>query len=277
MNDSAAADDLRVIAIDWSGRKSGAERTTWLAEVRGGELVRLENGRTREELVAHLMTLRADRWPTVVGLDFAFSMPAWFVREQRARSAGQFWQIVAEQGERWLERCEPPFWGRAGTRKYRPDIECLRATDIECASRGYGLPKSVFQIAGAGAVGTGSLRGIPWLRALHDAGYAIWPFCPRTSHTIVEIYPRVFTGPVVKRDYPTRNAYLAEHFAAIPSDTRALAASTEDAFDAAVSALRMWEHRGELVSLPSATSGDGLLEGAIWLPAAADRNAESDA
>jgi hypothetical protein len=47
---------------------------------------------------------------------------------------------------------------------------------------------------------------------------------------------------------------------------RVRAASTEDAFDAAVSALRMWEHRDQLARLQPARDDTSRLEGAIWLP-----------
>ena len=64
----------------------------------------------------------------------------------------------------------------------------LRATDIDCklaalipeaerAARVRGIaPKSVFQIGGAGSVGTASLRGMPVLQRLREAGFAVWPF-----------------------------------------------------------------------------------------------------
>jgi hypothetical protein len=44
----------------------------------------------------------------------------------------------------------------------------------------------------------------------------------------------------------------------------ARAASTEDAFDAAVSALVMWEHVTELSQLREAAEEITRLEGAIW-------------
>ena len=67
----------RVIAIDWSGR-SGADqrRALWLSEVVGGELVRLDGGRTRDERIEVLIA-EADRDPNlIIGFDFAFSLPA---------------------------------------------------------------------------------------------------------------------------------------------------------------------------------------------------------
>ena len=39
-------------------------------------------------------------------------------------------------------------------------------------------PKSIFQLAGPGAVGPGSLRGMPLLTTLRDRGFAVWPFDP---------------------------------------------------------------------------------------------------
>jgi hypothetical protein len=42
----------RVLAIDWSGAIRGAQRKIWLCEVAGGEVRRLENGRTPEEIAA---------------------------------------------------------------------------------------------------------------------------------------------------------------------------------------------------------------------------------
>ena len=65
----------RVIAIDWSGAKSGASSKIWLAEVYDGRLVRLESGRNRGQLVAHLIRDASADNDVVVGLDFAFSFP----------------------------------------------------------------------------------------------------------------------------------------------------------------------------------------------------------
>src|SRR2546422_446206 len=46
---------MRAVAVDWSGARAGERRTVWLAEAVEGRLVRLECGRSREELVAHLL------------------------------------------------------------------------------------------------------------------------------------------------------------------------------------------------------------------------------
>jgi hypothetical protein len=270
MRESTRASDLRVIAVDWSGKRTGAEKTIWLAEVGDGELLRLENGRTREGVASELIELAHASRRLVAGLDFAFSMPAWFLRKLGVRSGPELWARACVDGERWLAACEPPFWGRPGRR--RPELAAHLRGDEAAYARSNGVtPKSVFQIGGSGTVGTGSLRGMPMLQTLHEAGFSIWPFCEPGAHTVLEIYPRALTGTVTKSRADARTAYLRTNFPALPPAMRDLAASTEDAFDAAVSALRMWQHRDELTSLERATDAAMLLEGAIWLPA--DRRA----
>ena len=44
----------RTLAVDWSGAVSGSRQKIWLAEAVGDQLVALDNGRSREELAAHL-------------------------------------------------------------------------------------------------------------------------------------------------------------------------------------------------------------------------------
>jgi hypothetical protein len=127
-------------------------------------------------------------------------------------------------------------------------------------------PKSIFQIGGAGAVGTGSLRGMPALQRLHTAGARIWPFSHNGAPVVVEIYPRLLTGPVRKSSPTARADLLASRYPALDDNQRRLAASSEDAFDAAVSALVMVEHVGDLAALPEHPEPIVGLEGCIWHP-----------
>ena len=90
-----------------------------LAEARAGRLVRVEGGRDRDELIEHLVEYARARPELVVGFDFAFSLPAWFLRERGLASAFELWGLVAREGERWLAECSPPFWGRPGRRRPR--------------------------------------------------------------------------------------------------------------------------------------------------------------
>jgi hypothetical protein len=221
----------------------------------------------------------------VVGVDFCFSYPAWFVREHGARSAPEFWDVVLQHGERWLSReCDDVrFWGRP--RKKPPEfcgeggaMRMLRLADCECkvasfiedrtqAEKVKGIaPKSPFQIGGAGAVGTGTLRGIPFLPRLRKAGFSIWPFDAPRLPMLVEIYPRLLTGPVRKSAREERVRYLRDRVlrAVLTKAALAQAESSEDAFDAAVSAVRMGERREEFAKLPRMTEEVRQLEGKVW-------------
>ncbi len=254
----------RVIAVDWSGAKSGARSRIWLAEVRDGTLMRLESGRDRRELVTHLINDAKKDPDLVVGLDFAFSFPGWFAAERGARSVEDVWDLAAEQGEEWLRDCPPPFWGRP--KKPKPDLNAhFRVTDDAARAKG-SFPKSVFQIGGAGAVGTGSIRGMPHLATLRAAGFSIWPFHEVTAPLVIEIYPRLLTGPVNKSDPSARKALLAGGFPEIDDMLARRAASSDDAFDAAISAVVMARHLDDISALTASRDPTELLEGVIWWP-----------
>ncbi len=255
---------MSVVAVDWSGRASGERRHLWTAEAHDGELLRLVAGRTRREVIDELVARVGETPGVVVGFDFSFSLPAWFLRDRGYASARALWDAAASDGDTWLRDCEPPFWGRPGRR--RPDLPVhLRRTEAELAAVGGIRPKSSFQIGGAGSVGTGSVRGFPALARLQDAGFAIWPFdAPARPPVAVEIWPRTFTGPVVKSDAAARAAYLDQHFPELARDLRDAAVNSEDAFDAAVSAVVMSQHEAPLRALPALD--DARLEGWVWGP-----------
>jgi hypothetical protein len=217
----------RILAVDWSGARVGEHRAIWLAEARAGRLVRLESGRDREQLVAHLLQ-EAQRDPDlVVGLDFAFSLPEWFLHAQGIDDVSNAWDLVSREAEAWLRHPEPPFW-----RTRKPPGNGFRRTELECGGR----PKSVFQLVGAGQVGTGSLRGIPFLPRLRER-FAIWPFDAPRLPLLVEIYPRLHLDGA--GDFPN-----------------------EHARDAAASALAMSHWAGDWHRLPRNSAY--ALEGRIW-------------
>jgi hypothetical protein len=254
---------MRVLAVDWSGALSGSDRKIWLAEARGGVLLRLESERTRPELITYIVEEAARDPDMVVGFDFAFSMPMWYLEKLSLSSAAELWSLADIQAEDWLEACEAPFWGRRGTK--RPSlIDYLRVTD-RLDIRGIS-PKSVFQLAGPGHVGTGSIRGWPYLNALRRGGFCIWPFDTPQPPIALEIYPRVLTGPVKKSSPADRERYLRERYPAMDRQMSDLAASTDDAFDATVSALVMADHEASFLDLPQIDDRTTLLEGRIWQP-----------
>ncbi|HEX3795280.1 MAG TPA: hypothetical protein VHV57_12345 [Acidimicrobiales bacterium] len=258
---------MDIVAIDWSGARVGAAERIWLAHVRPNrpdQLAELRNGRSRSDVI-DLVCQLPTRCPEglVVGLDFAFSYPAWFLRHQGHDTVGDLWSCVAESGEHWLAECPWPYWGRPGIG--RPDLpEHFRLAERNAAIGGIG-PKSVFQIGGAGAVGTGSIRGMPFLRQLRAAGFSIWPFDPPSRWTVVEIYPRLMTGPVHKKNQVDRARYLERSaWAELPE--RGTMERSEDAFDAAISALVMAQADTQWPELIQSTDPIMLLEGDIWRP-----------
>lgn len=256
---------MRVVAVDWSGRQTGAARSLWLAEARGGELLRLECGRSREQLVDHLVSLLDDGEPLVVGLDFSFSLPAWFLDDSGFAGAPDLWAHAHTHGETWLRDCPPPFWGRPGHPKV-DRREALRATE-RALSVGAITPKSTFQIGGAGAVGTGSVRGWPHLATLRAGGYAIWPFdAPAHAPLVVEVWPRSCTGPVVKSHPQARVDHLAAHLPNVSGRHRDLMVASEDAFDAGCTALVMATHADDLAVCPAPEHPLARSEGWVWSP-----------
>ncbi|MFH4263722.1 hypothetical protein WAJ43_23025, partial [Acinetobacter baumannii] len=66
--------------------------------------------------------------------------------------------------------------------------------------------KPTFLLAGGGHVGTGSLRGMPFLAALRAAGYAVWPFDDAAGRTAVEIYPTALRAAAGAPELPRRVA-----------------------------------------------------------------------
>ena len=256
---------MEVVAVDWSGAATGSGTHIWLAHVVDGELVALRNGRTRGEVVDDLAALRA-RTPggLVVGLDFSFSFPAWFLRAQSCATVGELWDTVEQKGEGWLAECASPFWGHPGRR--RPELPAYLRRAEQSISVGGISPKSTFQIGGAGAVGTGSVRGMPHLRRLQAAGFSIWPFDRPGPSLVLEIYPRLLTGPVRKSSGEGRARYVAEAGWPIAPPFEAAMLASEDAFDAAISALVMDTHRADLAALRPSVDPLTLLEGDVWRP-----------
>jgi len=254
----------RVIAVDWSGARDAAG--VWMAEVIGGVVTRLEPPGSRERAVALIAAAAREEPRLAAGLDFAFSYPAWFVEERGCADAFAFWDLVARDGEEWLRAPTYPFWLLRTRTQGETGPRALRQTDRDAAGVRVS-PKSVFQVAGPGQVGTMSIRGIPLLRDLRAAGLAAWPFeTPGpTQSVLVEIYPRRYYGDaVVKGDADARRGYLDGYGARVTASQRAEAGRSDHAFDALTAALAMWDGRAGLADLPGAREERERKEGRIW-------------
>jgi hypothetical protein len=223
-------------------------------------------GLSRAQVLDWLLARAGEEERLVVGLDFCFSLPAWFAVEVLGVDAVDcVWEAVAAHGERWLGESPPwPFWGR-GARPRRaglPAALAYRQTELDIERLTGARPKSIFQLVGSGQVGPGSLRGMPLLRELRAEGFAIWPFDAFSLPLVVEIYPRALTGAVVKRSLQARRTFL-RRLGVLDERLLAAAAASEHAFDAACSALVMARCMRSLEALV-AEGHPYDLEGRIW-------------
>jgi len=114
-------------------------------------------------------------------------------------------------------------------------------------------------------VGTGTLRGIPFLPALREAGWAIWPYDEPTEHVVAEIWTRLLTGPVAKSSAEGRRAWLRAN-AALRGRLLRDACASEDAFDAAACALVLSRAADLSATLRIPPIGDPR-EGSMLVPA----------
>ncbi len=299
--------------VDAAGQRRHIWAGMWTVSPSGKVKVQLQAGRTRAEMAAWLAELAAETPRMVVGIDCCFSFPAWFLAELGCADVFSFWRLVADgAGERWLRRTaagssesvefaedaerDVRFWGKPhkrpalfsgeGLRRmfrqtdYENKIaQALEGGDRERAAKMKGItPKSPFQIGGSGSVGTGSLRAMPMLMQLHEAGWRVWPFVdaaladPEPRPLLVEMYTRLMTGAVAKSNAAARKRYLAHRRSVDPlfqHVNRAVlkeAQSSEDAFDALVSTLEM-VREGEQFPRLRATKDPVLrLEGDTWRP-----------
>ena len=306
------AEALRLVAIDWSGRVDAAGQRrhiwagVWTRAEDGRVRVALENGRTREEVGEWLIALAAETPRLVVSIDCCFSFPGWFLAEHGCADMFAFWRKAnAGLAETWLAReCEDiardeRFWGKPHKRPaqfcgegYRRQFrfadydnkiaQALPGGDEERAAKMRGItPKSPFQIGGSGSVGTGSLRAMPMLERLHEAGFRVWPLedaalggtAPRPL--LVEMYTRLMTGAVAKSNEAARRAYLRAKcktdavYASLGRAVIAKAQGSEDAFDALVSVLEMARYAEDFARLRATEDADLRREGLTWRPGVA--------
>ena len=239
---------MEVVAVDWSGAATGSATHIWLAHVVDGELVALRNGRTRREVVDDLVALRA-RTPGRTGGRAGLLVlvpglvPARAVLRHRGRALGD----GRAEGGGLAGRVRLPVLGAP---RAAGGPSCRRTSGGPRRSIAVGgiSPKSTFQIGGAGAVGTGSIRGMPHLRRLRAAGFSIWPFDPPSPWQVLEIYPRLLHRAGPQEQPPGAGALRRRRRRGrSPPAFATTIVESEDAFDAAISALVMGGHLAELV------------------------------
>ena len=199
----------RFVGIDWSGAKGASHRGIQVAEIetdsRSPRLKAAPDGRrwSRSDIIEYLGKL-LDK-PTLVGIDFAFSVPldnSEFGRE--LSDAKALWSLVDSicvgaphlyAGPVWTAEDSPfrPFIFHYGTRHKG---ERYNRKNLRVVERREGNAISVYHMAGP-QVGASSFSGMRMLHHLtksYGGTVAIWPFdkldCTKT--TVVEIYPSLF-------------------------------------------------------------------------------------
>ena len=300
---------LRLIAVDWSGRIDAAGQRRhiwagiWTRSAESKVTVKLEAGRTREEVGDWLIELARETPRMVVSIDCCFSFPAWFLEEHGCADMFAFWHKAnAGLAEQWLARegdaiaRDERFWGKPHKRPeqfsgegYRRMFrfadydnkiaQALEGGDAERAAKMRGItPKSPFQIGGSGSVGTGSLRAMAILAQLHEAGFCVWPLqssaidAKSPKPLLLEMYTRLMTGPVAKSNADARKQYLAEKrktdelYAPVTRPIIAKALGSEDAFDALVSAIEMSRYAYAFAKLRATSDPELQREGLTWRP-----------
>ena len=221
----------RVAVLDWSaaGRPVVGSNAIWLG-IAGPDGVSAQNLPTRHQAEARLRALVTETLAAgerlLLGADFAFGYPPGFARALTGTSAAlAVWHWLEQHIEDHPDNSHNlrhvaaainarfagggPFWGNGaraevpGLPRRRPPLPpgltAHRPADIAARSSG-GTPKSVWQLAGAGAVGAQSLTGLPVLERLRRAfpkTLAVWPFQPAdTSVVVAEVYPSMLSAEV---------------------------------------------------------------------------------
>lgn len=243
-----------VIAADWSGALRAEARTLRVATVAHGT-VRAVAAASREQAGDVLLDAAGTDPSLVAGLDFSFSMPGWWLDACGITEVGHLWDD-ADRLEGWLQRCAPPFWGRPG--RPRPTLagDPLRLTERSAP----GNPGSVFQIGGAGAVGTASLRGMPTLARLRAAGFSVWPFDPWRPPVVLEVWPRLAIGGLVKTRAAERDGWARRHGERLARPAADAVRRSPDALDAAAAALWLADRPG-----PRPNVDDPLIRKEGWI------------
>lgn len=225
-----------VITLDWSaaGTPKTGKDSIWIG-IAAADGVRTENIATRVAAERRLTDLLdnhlANGGRLLLAADFAFGAPAGFAQAVTGRpDALSLWAWLAEKvkdDERnrtnyrevaaqmnSLFEGRGPFWGNGakadtpGLPRTKPDHppglpEHRRA---EILGREGGLwPKTLWQLAGAGAVGAQSLTGMPVMERLRqrDPGrIAVWPFdaAAATAPIVMAETYLSLLGPQVKAD-----------------------------------------------------------------------------
>ena len=219
----------RFVGIDWSGargrRQAGIQVALTDSDDSCCRLVKAAHGGnwSRSDVLDYIIGL--DDLPTLVGIDFAFSVP-WngeLAGPTRIDDVRSLWARVEELCDGTEHLYAGPVWA-AEHSPFRPFIfhhasghtgPSYRRNNLRAVDAVEGNAISIYHMTGT-QVGAGSFAGMRMLHRLatrHGDSVAIWPFdaVDGTKTTIVEIYPSFFYRSAgVSR--PTRADLLASDY-----------------------------------------------------------------
>ncbi|TAG25557.1 MAG: hypothetical protein EAZ40_05560 [Rhodobacterales bacterium] len=219
----------RVIVVDWSGRaaRSPARESKdaiWIG-THGADGAVQTYFRSRAEAELWLIRALAEGGRQLVGFDFPMGYPQGFARRltgQDSARAVHDWLAdrisdapdnannrfqVAGAINRQLghpDRTIGPFWGRPKGLVV-PHLPALKTVDYAAlglaekrqVERENPPAKPVWQLMGAGSVGSQALLGIPVVHRIAQAfNAAIWPFEAPRVLTLAEVYPSLLAPAV---------------------------------------------------------------------------------
>ncbi len=269
----------RYVGIDWSGAEGRYQAGIRVARYSQDTnelrlLPPLEGSNLSRQQVLDLIYSLTDR-RTLVGLDFAFSLP-WAAEPEclpscfgDLRGVRDLWAFVDKYckaepffyaGPIWLAETSPfrpfiKFWSRE--QQYEGPLfkRCLSNGGLfrktEKAAQECGLqPKSVYRMAGP-QVGAGSFAGMRVLHALAQSkgtDIAIWPFeaIENANVVVAEVYPAVFYQKAGQKR-PTKRQFRTGAYAKVATDVldsfgvrESTVPKSIDAIDALVSAAAIY-------------------------------------
>jgi hypothetical protein len=289
----------RFVGIDWSGAEGRTQRGIRVAEFdprEGGPRIKpppTENAWSRSDVLEYLEALEE---PTLVGMDFGFSLP-WPHEGALFNSAPEIMEVTSLWKYIELLCCEEKhfyagaIW-KSDSSKFREYIHHhatgyrgilynrlhLRQCERECELQSSLRPISIYHMSGA-QVGAGSFSGMRILNEIKrrdSVNIAIWPFDPISSQSvvIVEIYPslfyvkkgfrRSFLNKRISDDqfFGYRDAVLRSYGAvAIESDR----VRSVDSVDAMVSAAALASGSKELTNFDLPCNRKALMQREGWI------------
>ena len=253
----------RIFAIDWSGAQKIGKKIV-VAEVDGKGLREPQDDwKSRDEVADYLIEKAIEDMNFVVGFDFAFSFPQWFLNEKGCQTAVEFWKLIEKEGENWVSNLCSPFFKKGTWASHNSQF---RKTEEEIKQHTSMNPETVFKLVGPKQVGKSSITGMPILRKLRENGFNIWPFDQPKLPMVIEIYPRLFYDNKIKKSNPEQRWDFLKKYPGLSESHRIKATCSDDVFDAVVSALEMFNNMDKLAHVPHADDNFAKMEGRIWYP-----------